>query len=215
MNRMTGYSFEFRMLNLSRVSHDGSISSDEPVVASNFPIIYAQICKKCTFKIFANYLWGRFGFRSILLIKALLTVLFLYACSFSLSRRGNYSVNEKTAHFASWDIFHNHSVRGPEIRREIVTDRRYRYLFCLHTISLVRYNCTVWSGASHNCPPLFARRPRRKTRIKEEKKTGRSCVDTNDLVHPPRYPGYRSQLVFDSLIWSTRISIGSANQPRS
>jgi len=93
--------------------------------------------------------------------------------SFSIFSWGNYSINAKfMAHFASRDIFRNHSVRGPETLREIVTDRRDRYLFCLHTISLVRYNCTVWFGASHNCPPLFAQRPRRKRRIRE-KKTGR------------------------------------------
>jgi len=64
--------------------------------------------------------------------------------SFSIFSWGNYSINAKfMAHFASRDIFRNHSVRGPETLREIVTDRRDRYLFCLHTISLVRYNCTV------------------------------------------------------------------------
>lgn len=68
---------------------------------------------------------------------------------------------EKTAHSASRYIFHNHSVRA---RARSLAIGAIDIFFCLHTISLVRYNCTVWSGASHNCPPLFARRPRRQKR---------------------------------------------------
>lgn len=65
------------------------------------------------------------------------------------------------------DIFHNHSVQGFEIPREIVNDRRDQYLFCLHMISLARYNCTVWSGASHNRSPFFASCPRHERKKKK------------------------------------------------
>lgn len=35
-------------------------------------------------------------------------------------------------------------------------------------ISLARYNCTVWSGASHNRPPFFAPYPRREKKRKKK-----------------------------------------------
>jgi len=96
-------------------------------------------------------------------MKALLTTLTLYTVSRSRDERVSMR-RRLTSHPEIYFIITVY-IEGSKSRTiSLPID-----IFCLHTISLVRYNCTVWFGASHNCPPLFAQHPHRKRKIKEKK----------------------------------------------
>jgi hypothetical protein len=115
------------------------------------------------------------------------------------------------AHFASRDIFHNHSVREPEISREIVTDRRDRYLFFVYTQLVLRDIIAQCDPARLIIVRLFLSGVRTSKERRLKKKPGRVASIRMTSCALTALHGI-SQLVFDSLIRSTCISVGSANQ---